>query len=196
VAPHPNFSKLRALRQHIIKALKQLECPQSHIHGWSGLTMAPNVYAILEPNPFVVPGDPGSAPVYTQFAPPAAIKMINATLKQDKNYFLSYKNINRACFCMLDDLVPNQFKVSNTPTLTGWNATMLIQVILNLLQQYLCLYKTSCRAEVVTSLRRSVTATSELMSAGCHLTHLASDLGQACQKYHCTVHNYICMVQI
>jgi hypothetical protein len=32
---------------------------------------------------------------------------------------------------MLDNLVPNQFKVSNTPTITGWNATMLIQVILN-----------------------------------------------------------------
>jgi hypothetical protein len=31
---------------------------------------------------------------------------------------------------MLDDLVPNHFKVSNTPTLTGWNATMSIQVIL------------------------------------------------------------------
>jgi hypothetical protein len=27
-------------------------------------------------------------------------------------------------------LVPNQFKVSNTPTLTGWNVTRLIQVIL------------------------------------------------------------------
>ncbi len=30
---------------------------------------------------------------------------------------------------MLSNLVPNQFKVSNTPTLTGWNATILIQVI-------------------------------------------------------------------
>jgi hypothetical protein len=31
---------------------------------------------------------------------------------------------------MLDNIVLNQFKVSNTPTLTGWNATMLIQVII------------------------------------------------------------------
>jgi hypothetical protein len=131
VAPCPEFSKLRTLRQHIIKALKQLECPQSFIHGWLGLTMAPNMYALLEPNPFVVPGDLGPAPVYTQFALPAAIKMIDATFEQDKNYFLSYKNINRTCFCMLNDLVPNQFKVSNTPTLTGWNGTMLIQIILN-----------------------------------------------------------------
>jgi hypothetical protein len=93
--------------------------------------MAPNVYTLLKPNPFIVPGDPAPAPVYTQFLPPAAIKMINAAFKQDKNYFLPYKNINQACFRMLDDLVPGQFKVSNTLTLTGWNATMLIQVILN-----------------------------------------------------------------
>ncbi len=51
-----------------------------------------------------------------------------------------------------------------------------------LLWQYLCLFKISCRAEVVTSPRRSVTTTSELTSAGCHLTHLASDLVRACQK--------------
>jgi hypothetical protein len=31
---------------------------------------------------------------------------------------------------MLNELVPNQFKVLNTPTLIGWNGTMSIQVIL------------------------------------------------------------------
>ncbi len=56
--------------------------------------------------------------------------MINATFIQDKNNFLSYKNINQACFQMLDNLVPNQFKVSNTPTITGWKGAMLIQGIL------------------------------------------------------------------
>jgi hypothetical protein len=58
------------------------------------------------------------------------IKMIDATFIQDKNNFLSYKNINPACFRMLNNLVPNQFKVSNTPMLTGWNATTSIKVIL------------------------------------------------------------------
>jgi hypothetical protein len=53
---------------------------------------------------------------------------------------------------------------------------------------YLCLYKTSCRGEMVTSPRRGVTDTYGLTSAGCHLTRLASDLGQARQKYVCTVH--------
>ncbi len=57
-----------------------------------------------------------------------------------------------------------------------------------LLRQYLYLFKTSCWAEVVTSPRRSVTAISELTSPGCHLTLLASDLGQARKKYVYTVH--------
>jgi hypothetical protein len=35
---------------------------------------------------------------------------------------------------MLDELVPNQFKVLNTPTLTGWNSTMSIHEILTQLE--------------------------------------------------------------
>jgi hypothetical protein len=35
---------------------------------------------------------------------------------------------------MLNELVPNQFKVSNTPTLMGWNSTMLIHEILTQLE--------------------------------------------------------------
>ena len=51
LAPRPDFYKLQALCQHIVQALKQLICPQSPIHGWSGLAMDPNVYALLEPTP-------------------------------------------------------------------------------------------------------------------------------------------------
>ncbi len=39
--------------------------------------------------------------------------------------------IHRACFKMLNNSVPEEFKVSNNPTLTGWNATMSILDILN-----------------------------------------------------------------
>jgi hypothetical protein len=41
VLPRPGFAKVPALQKHIIKALKQLKCPQSHIHGWYGLVMDP-----------------------------------------------------------------------------------------------------------------------------------------------------------
>ncbi len=41
-----------------------------------------------------------------------------------------------------------------------------------------------------------VTATSGLTSAGCHLTRLASDLGQAQKNCHHTVQKYLCTVHI
>ncbi len=93
--------------------------------------MAPVVYALLAPNAFIVPADPGPAPIYTSFAMLAAIKIVGAMFKQDKNNFVSYKQIYRMCFRMLNELVPNQYKVSNTPVLLGWNMTMSIQFILN-----------------------------------------------------------------
>jgi hypothetical protein len=92
--------------------------------------MAPAVYVLLEPNPFMVPTDPGAALVYTLFATPAVMKMIDANFEREKNYFILYKNIYRACFRMLDELVPNPFKVSNNPALLGWNTTMSIEFIL------------------------------------------------------------------
>jgi hypothetical protein len=134
VAPRPDFSKLRVLRQFVVKALSQLECPQSFIHGWAGLASAPHVYALLEVTPFAAPPDPGPTAMYTPFATPAAMKMINNAFVHDLNYFKSLKNIHGACFCMLDELVPNQFKVLNTSTLTGWNSTMSIHEILTQLE--------------------------------------------------------------
>jgi hypothetical protein len=119
LVPRPDFNQLRTLRQHIVTALKQLTCPQSPIHGWSGLAIDPGVYALLEPQAFAELPNPGATAVYPQFSPPAMMKMIDATFTRDKNYYLSFSNINRACFKMLDETVSNQFKVSNTPNLTG-----------------------------------------------------------------------------
>jgi hypothetical protein len=132
--PRPDFAKLRALSKHMTQALKQLVCPQSQIHGWTGLVMDPGLYALIEPVPFTVPVNPGATPVYQTFAPPAMIKMVDYAFERNKNYFLSYSNINRALFRMLDDSVPIQFKVSNITTLTGWNASMSIQEILTQLE--------------------------------------------------------------
>jgi hypothetical protein len=60
--------------------------------------------------------------------------MIDTTFVQEKNYFLSFKNIVQACFRMFNENMGAQFKVSNTPTLTGWNSMMTIIKILNQLQ--------------------------------------------------------------
>ncbi len=115
----------------MVKALKQLVCPQSAIHGWSGLVLLPMVYALLEPNPFVTPADLGAVAVYAQFTLPAQIKTVGAMFVQAQNEYGSYKNIMRECFRMLDENVADQFKVSNVPTLIGRNASMTIQEILN-----------------------------------------------------------------
>jgi hypothetical protein len=130
LAPRPDFNRLRVLHQHIVRALKQLTCLQSLIHRWSGLAITPGVHALLKPQAFVEPLNLGATAVYPPFLPPSAIKMIVAIFVWDKNYFLLLLNINQACFEMLNDTLSNQFKVLNTPNLTGWNSMMMTRAIL------------------------------------------------------------------
>ncbi len=130
LAPRPDFSKIRALRKHMTMALMQLVCPQSQIQGWAGLAMNPKMYQLLEANAFFIPNNPGDTVVYTQWATPAQMKMADVIFLRNKNYFLSYKNIHRTCFKMLDKSIQPQYKVSNMNTMTGWNATMSICTIL------------------------------------------------------------------
>ncbi len=131
VSPQPDFAKVWVLWKHIIKALKQLECPQSQVHGWSGLIMDPALYILLKANTFVIPVSLGPTAIYPQFATPAQMKMINNMYARNKNYYLSLMNINQACFCMLNEIVPDRYKVLNNPHLTGWNGSMSIRAILN-----------------------------------------------------------------
>jgi hypothetical protein len=41
-----------------------------------------------------------------------------------KHYFLSMRNIERACFTALNASINNTFKGSNDPTIQGWLAGM------------------------------------------------------------------------
>jgi hypothetical protein len=103
LAPRLDPAKIRALCKHINTALMQLVCLQSQIQGRAGLAMEPNMYALLKTVPFAIPINPGNTPIYTQFATPLHMKMADAIFLRNKNYYLSYKNINRACFKMLDE---------------------------------------------------------------------------------------------
>jgi hypothetical protein len=135
LAPLLDFARIHALCKHIVRALKQLVCPQSTIHGWAGLVMDPVMYALLELTaPFANVVDPGNFPVYTNFATKAAIKMTDKKFKGDKNYYLSFININQECFCLLNSNIADQFKVSNKPTMTGWNSSMSICLIIERLE--------------------------------------------------------------
>ncbi len=81
MVPRPNFSKLQALHKHMMQALKQLVCPQSQIHRWTGLVMDPGLYALIEPIPFNIPINPGATPVYQNFAPPVMMKIVDYPFK-------------------------------------------------------------------------------------------------------------------
>ncbi len=85
--PWLDFSKLRALWKNMTQALKQLVCPQSQIHGWTGLVMDPGLYTLIEPVPFAVMVNPGATPVYQNFSPLAVMKMVDYTFERNKIYF-------------------------------------------------------------------------------------------------------------
>ncbi len=58
------------------------------------------------------------------------MKMIDNVFARNNNYYLSFMNINRACFCMLGETIPDQYKISNIPNLSR-NVSMSIQGILD-----------------------------------------------------------------
>ena len=89
------------------------------------------VYALLEPTPLAIPGNPGPVSIYTQFTTPAMIKQFNNLFKRLQTEHQLYENIRRACFHMLNTNVTDKFKVSNIPTCIGWNASMSISNILD-----------------------------------------------------------------
>jgi hypothetical protein len=128
--PWPDFAEIRALCKHITQALKQLVFPRSLIYGWVGLSMDPTMYALIKNQQFVAPPNPGASPPLLQFTTPQTIKTCERLWENEQNYYLTYINISRACFQMLDKLVRDKYKVSNDPNLLGWNPMMCIQLIL------------------------------------------------------------------
>ncbi len=99
------------------------------------MAMDTTMYSFTETNLFVTPPDPGLTTVYNAgFQSPQQMKVSEQIWENDKNYFLSYMNIHRACFRLLNELLCPEFKASNIPGLTGWNSTMSIQAILSQLE--------------------------------------------------------------
>ena len=131
----PDFTSVRALRKHLHDALAKIECPQSRVYGWTGLAMDPNMYAMIENVPFTIPADPGPTTTYAGgFQTQQQMRSSEQLWQNTRNYFLSYENINRACFRLLDEIVRPEYKVSNLPGLNGWNSTMTVQEILSELE--------------------------------------------------------------
>ncbi len=96
----PNFKRIWMLRQHFECALQRLPCPQSVQHGWKGMVMARELYALFTTIPFHLPTNPGAAAVYVRSqvpgqpvnnAPLARTEQasIKSLFNQRKHYFLS-----------------------------------------------------------------------------------------------------------
>jgi hypothetical protein len=141
--PRPNFFNIRALQNHFAKALKKIPCPQSAVNGWTGAIMSPEMYILINPNPFHLNIPPTtSTPAYpNKFNPdkdPVPYtreekSKINAKFARVKNYFEIWKNIYQACYDTLNKHIKDAFKVEllTTPPTTGWNSMMTIRGIFN-----------------------------------------------------------------
>ena len=112
-----------------------MTAPRALAHRWSSLVMDPALYVLPEPHAFVLPISRGRTAIYPQFSAPAQMKMIDNVFARNKNYYLSDMNINQACFHMLGKTVPNQYKLSNVPTWTGWNGSISTRNILDQLME-------------------------------------------------------------
>jgi hypothetical protein len=103
--------------------------------------MTRELYALLTPLPFHTPNNPGPSAIYlwalnlaSRVPNPAPLTRteqatINMTFAHRKHYFLSMRNIKRACFTILDSTINNAFKVSNDPAIQGWHAGMSVMFI-------------------------------------------------------------------
>ena len=111
---------------------------------------------MLSTSPFRLPTDPGPQAVYygarvpildaagnpvndatgnPTYVPIPALDRatqasIDANFLRERNYWLSYKNIKRACYNVLDETIDDAFKFSPDPNLTGWNPLMEINKIM------------------------------------------------------------------
>jgi hypothetical protein len=141
-----NVERIKVLCRHFEQALQCLPCPQSTLHGWEGLVMARQLYALLLLTPFRHPTDPGANAVYMcpinpnnpGVVPDPAVPLkameqstIDTTFARCKHYYQSLLNIERACFAAWDASINIAFQVSNDPSIQGWHAGMSTLVILD-----------------------------------------------------------------
>jgi hypothetical protein len=147
--PRPNFEQIQVLRHHFEQALQCLPCPQSTLHGWKGMVIARDLYALLTPNACCLPNNPGDTAVYIR--PTVAGKpvdntpltrteqaTINTRFACEKHNILSMRNIERAFFTALDASFNGAFKVSNDLGIQGWQTGMRVINILDQLSTIYC----------------------------------------------------------
>jgi hypothetical protein len=137
MASQPNFFKVRALKLHIAKGLRQIQQPDRPAHGWSGLATEPALYALVDRTPWVMPIDPGPIVVYLPADTNAEMKKKNVTFVRAKNIYTSGDNITRAVSKLLKSGIEEKYQTSNTAGVKGWHNVMTVgQILLQLETNY------------------------------------------------------------
>ena len=134
IGKRPTFFSLRELRKHINNGLRQLPHPLFPSQGWAGMATQPALFSLIDPTPFVPPIDPGLYPTYGPYELAPGMKMADNLFKARKNMYTTYMNIKRSVFATITKVIPEQFRTSNNPSMTGWNQTMTINEILDQLE--------------------------------------------------------------
>jgi hypothetical protein len=140
--PRPNFKQIWMLRRHFERALQCLPCPQSIQHGWKGMVMACELYALLTTSLFCLPTNLGAVAVYVcsqipgqpvNNAPLSRTEQasIESLFKCRKHYYLSMQNIEHACFTAFNVSINDAFKVTKNPNVCRWHAGMRVIDVLN-----------------------------------------------------------------
>jgi hypothetical protein len=102
--PRPNYERIWMLHRHFERALQRLPCPQSVKHGWKGMVMARELFALLTTQPFRLPTNPRATAIYVRNQLPGqpvnnalltrmAQASIDSLFNQCKAYFLLMQNI-------------------------------------------------------------------------------------------------------
>ncbi len=127
--------------------------------------MSRPMYQMLSTSPFCLPTNPGPQAVYYGARTPildasgdpeldangnpryvavsaldhATQASIDANFGRERSYWLSYKNIKRACYNLLDKTIDDAFKFSPNPNLTGSDPLMeIIEIMEQMTATYGC----------------------------------------------------------
>ena len=134
MASRPNFFKVRALRLHIAKGLRQIHHPERTALGWSGMAIEKGLYALVDIVPWAMPTDPGPIATYDTNDGKAEMKMKDAIFKRNKCMFQSGDNISRAVIRMLKAGIEEKYQMSNLTGVKGWHNAMTVGEILTQLE--------------------------------------------------------------
>eukprot|EP00804_Cyclotella_cryptica_P028204 CCRYP_011045-RA/>CCRYP_011045-RA protein AED:0.18 eAED:0.15 QI:0/0/0/1/1/1/2/0/1234 len=108
LAPRPNAVNIRALSTLLEQRLEKIPCTQAPEHGFVGMVMPAQIYALRCEAPWTEWPDPGNHPA----AANTSVEQRNVKTIYDANrvVFDSQENVRRAINDALNDAIPNAFR--------------------------------------------------------------------------------------